>query len=152
MKTDRPKGLLERGAPSSLWRNTLSQIPSLFGRMVYLSSLRTPNTGTYEHHGLALLYGEVESDRAIRRSHEDSFEDWLSYSLEQQKSDLDLYLSALSGSRRTIIDTWQRLAPYRNVVPASAKPAEKMLFQSDFEALLHLLRGEYGVAERDPDA
>lgn len=152
MRTDRPKGLLERGAPSSLWRNTLSQIPSLFGRLVYLASLRAGNSGTYEHHGLALLYGDAEADRALRASHEELFGEWLSYSLEQQKADIDLYLSALAGSRKSIIDTWQRLSPYRNVVPASARLAEKNLFSSDFEMLLSLLKLEFGVADQDPDA
>jgi hypothetical protein len=147
-----PRGFLERGAPSDIWRKTLSQIPSVFGRLVYLSSLRGTNTGQYEHHGLSLIFGEEEAHKALRRSHEESFAGWLNFSLEQQKADLDLYLSALAGKRTAIIDTWLRLMPYRNVVPASARPTEKRLFVSDFEALLHLLKTEHGVDGRDPDA
>ena len=48
---------LDRNAASDLWRNTLSQIPSVFGRLVYLASLRNANNGRYEHHGLALVLG-----------------------------------------------------------------------------------------------
>ena len=48
---------LERGAAADLWRNTLSQIPTLFGRLVYLSSLRDSNSGAYEHYGLAKVFG-----------------------------------------------------------------------------------------------
>ncbi len=40
MNSIRPKQVLERGAASDLWRHTLSQIPTVFGRLVYLSSLR----------------------------------------------------------------------------------------------------------------
>ena len=67
MRTARPKSLLERSADTDLWRHTLSQIPVLTGRLVYLSALRSPVTGKYEHHGLALLFGDQESDKAIRR-------------------------------------------------------------------------------------
>jgi hypothetical protein len=153
MSTSLPRGgFLERGAPADLWRHTLSQIPSVFGRLVYLSSIRGANTGVYEHHGLALLFGEAEADRALRRSHEDAFADWLNFTLEQQKADLDLYLSALTGTRRTIVDTWIRLMPYRNVVPASARRVERKLFLTDFDALLHGLKFEYGVGDPNPDA
>ena len=145
-------GFLERGAPADLWRNTLSQIPSLFGRLVYLSSLRGPNTGFYEHHGLGLLFGDDEADRALRKSHEDSFAEWLNFSLEQQRADLDLYLSALTGPRRTIIDTWIRVMPYRNIVPAAARRTERKLFLADFDALLHGLKFEFGVSDPNQDA
>jgi hypothetical protein len=145
-------GFLERGAPADLWRNTLSQIPSVFGRLVYLSSLRGPNTGVYEHHGLGLLFGEDEADKALRKSHEDAFADWLNYSLEQQRADLDLYLSALAGPRRKIIDTWIRVMPYRNLVPAAARRSERKLFLADFDALLHGLKFEYGVSDLHQDA
>lgn len=152
MNRARSKGSLERSAASDLWRNTLSQIPTVFGRLIYLSSLRGSDTGAYEHHGLALIFGEQESDSALRRSHEDAFAEWLSFSLEQQKADLDLYLAALTARRRAVIETWLRLTPYRNLIPVSGRTAERDLFLLDFEALLEILRNEYGVAAPDPDA
>jgi hypothetical protein len=91
MAVSRQKRPLERGAPADLWRNTLSQIPSVFGRLVYLSSLRSGTSGRYEHHGLAMTFGEEESHLALSASHQETFAAWLSFSLEQQKADLDLY-------------------------------------------------------------
>lgn len=146
------KGYLERGAASDLWRNTLSRIPSVFGRLVYLSSLRGTNTGRYEHHGLALLFGDTETDRALRRSHLEAFAEWLGFSLEQQKADLDLYLSALGGNRKALLETWLRLMPYRNLMPATARDAEKKLYMADVETLLNLMKNEHGVVSPDPDA
>jgi hypothetical protein len=146
------RGSLERGAPADLWRHTLSQIPCLFGRLVYLSSLRDSNTGGYEHHGLALVFGEEESNKTLRESHDKAFEEWLSYGLEEQKADLDLYFSSLGTDKKTLLKTWQRLAPYRNLIPASARSAERGLFLTDLEALLELLTNEYGVGALDPDA
>src|SRR6476469_9642109 len=106
MKKSAAKTTLDRGAASDLWRHTLSQIPSVFGRLVYLSSLRNLNTDTYEHHGFALMFGDDDSHRTLRQSHSQAFAEWLSYTLEQQKADLDLYLSVLGNNKRSIIEAW----------------------------------------------
>jgi hypothetical protein len=152
MKRVRQKPVLDRSAAAELWRNTLAQIPSLFGRLVYLASLRDQNTGRYEHHGLAQLFGEEVADEALRESHAATFQEWLCYTLEQQKTDLDLYLAGLDTDKRTLLDTWIRLAPYRTLVPASARDVERKLYLADLETLLELLKNEYDVAAPDPDA
>lgn len=152
MRHTRSKTKLERSAAADLWRHTLSQIPSLFGRLVYLASLRDQNTGRYEHHGLSQLFGEEAADEALRQSHAATFEQWLCFSLEQQKADLDLYLASLDTDKRTLLDTWLRLAPYRSLVPVSAREVERKLYLADLETLLELLKNEYDVAGPDPDA
>jgi hypothetical protein len=143
---------LTRGAASDLWRNTLSQIPSLFGRLVYLSGLRNPNNGRYEHHGLILLFGEEEANRALKKSHKQSFREWLTFNLEQQKADLELYFSGISEDRNTVLKTWVKLAPYRNLVPASAKQVEKQLYVADLTAILALLKNASDGAAPDRGA
>ncbi|MGE5645119.1 MAG: hypothetical protein ACM336_04945 [Acidobacteriota bacterium] len=120
--------------------------------MVYLCSLRDPNTGGYEHYGLAQVFGAGEADRVLRESHQQVYSSWLCLTLEQQKADLDLYLSGLSGNRATILDTWIRLQPYRNLIPSTAREVERELYMADLDAILCLLRNEYGVASPDPDA
>ena len=147
-----PKKRPERSAGSDLWRNTLSEIPTLFGRLVYLSSLRDQNTGRYQHYGLAKVFGEEEADRALRESHWETFSEWLCFRLERQKVDLDLYLSGLEDNRRTVVETWIRLGPYRNLVPVEARDVERRLYLADLETLLELLKNEYAVASPDPDA
>jgi hypothetical protein len=142
----------DRSAAADLWRNTISQIPSVFGRLVYLASLRNPNNGSYEHHGLALVFGEDEANKALKTSHAAVFAEWLSFNLEQQKADLDLYISALFEDKRVVIENWIRLAPYRNLLPASVRGVERRLYIADFTALLELFKAAYGVAVPDPDA
>ncbi len=99
-----------------------------------------------------MVFGDKEADKALRRTHIQSFDEWLNYSLEQQKNDLDHHLSAFGNSRAGVVDTWIRVTPYRNVVPASARNSERDLFFTEFGVLLELLRNEYGVDEIDPDA
>jgi len=143
---------LSRDAKSDLWRNTLAQIHSVFGRLVYLSSLRDPNTGRYQHHGLALVFGEDEARKALRKSHEQAFAEWLSFNLEQQQADLRLYLSDVSEDKRTVLETWQKLEPYKNVLPKSVKTVERQLYLGDLTILLALLKTEFGVEDPGPDS
>jgi hypothetical protein len=124
----------------------------MFGRLVYLASLRNANSGNYEHHGLALVFGEDEANRALKRSHSQVFREWLTFNLEQQKADLDLYLSALGQDKRTVLKTWLELAPYRNLMPLSIRGVERRLYIADLTALLELLGNEHGAAAPDPDA
>ena len=140
------RGVLDRTAASDLWRHTLSQIASSFGRLVYLSSLRAV-TGRYEHHGLALLFGEDEADQALAKSHEETLLSWLELRLEEQKADLDLYLEDVPGERRSIVENWLRLSPYRTLVPASSSEMQREHFATNFETLLVLLSSEYGVSD-----
>jgi hypothetical protein len=143
---------LDRSPASDLWRNTLSQIPSVFGRLVYLSSLRNPNSGRYEHHGLALVFGEEDANKALKKSHLRVFREWLTFNLEEQKADLDLYLAGLYEDKRTVLTNWLDVAPYRNLMPVTLQTVEKRLYLADLKALLELMGNEHGAAAPDPDA
>lgn len=145
-------GNLERGAAADLWRNTLSRIPTVFGRLAYLASLRDQNTGAYAHQGLAQLFGDEAADQTMRRSHFDVFVEWLGLNLQHQKSDLEEYLSELEEDTKTVLGNWVRLSPYLTFMPSEAREVERRLFTTDLEALLVLLTHDYAVACPDPDA
>jgi len=152
MKSREDHATLDRGAVSNLWRNTLSRIPSVFGRLVYVSSLRNPNNGHYEHHGLALIFGEDDANKALKKSHLQLFAEWLTFNLEQQKADLDLYLSGLPDKRDIVLENWMKLVPYRNLIPSSVRGIERRLYITDLTALLVVLRGGGADAGLDQDA
>ena len=139
-------------AVRDLWGRTLSQVPTTFGRIAYLSSLRNSDTGRYEHFGLAQIYSAEEADRALRWSHAQVFREWLNFPLERQKADLEQYLLSLEGDRATVLRTWSSLAPYRNLLPAGITEAERQLFLTDLELILDLLRNEASASLPTPGA
>jgi hypothetical protein len=142
----------ERGAAADVWRHTLSQIPYLYGRLAYLGSLRNANTGKYEHHGLAQLYGADRTHRTLLESHEAAFADWLNYDLAHQESDLALYLATLGGDLLTVLSAWTQLATYKNMIPLTASPAQRELYLMDLEALLQVLRSGAAASLREQTA
>ncbi len=137
---------LERDATGVLWRRTLSQIPSLFGRLAWLASLRNPDTAQYEHHGLAVLFGSDASNKALRLSHLACCREWLNMRLQDQMADLRLYLEshADAGNPGQIVGNWQEIGFWRTILPGSIRGAERALYLANVEALLTLLQNEAG--------
>ncbi len=134
-----------------LWRYTLSQIDTVFGRLEYLASLRNHHTGRYEHFGLEQRFGPEQSDATLRKSHEQIFADWIGFSLERQKGELKTYFSGRDETVAEIMDSWLRVKPFATWVPASTRNAERALFLSDLDVILELVRREYGVGAPDPE-
>ena len=122
------------------------------GHVVFFGCGAYAAMGAYAHFGFAQRVGEEAADGALRNSHWQCFSEWLSFSLEEQKADLDLYLSGIDSDKRTILETWTRSKPYRNLIPAKAMEVERRLYNSDLETLLELLTVVHGVSSRDRDA
>jgi hypothetical protein len=143
-------GVLERSAMADLWKNTLSQIPTVYGRLSYLASLRDPNSGIYRHHGLAAMFGREESSRALRQSHQQAFAEWLKLSIKQKKLDLTEYFAGLDDSVRVIVDHLLTSQIYRAQIPAYARRMERELYCTDLEVLLETIRGGLSEGASDP--
>jgi len=85
--------------------------------------------------------------------HEEVFREWVTYTLERKKTDIELYIAGIElGKHAELIDTWLRLTPYKNLVPAAIQGPERQKHISDVEAILELLKIVYGVASPDPNA
>lgn len=152
MRTARPKSLLERSADTDLWRHTLSQIPVLVGRIVYLSTLRNPVTGRYAHHGLALVYGDGDAEKAIRVSHRKAFQEWLALGLQEKVEDLDIYLRSTGEDPLEVLRHWSRAETWSAHLPAGSLPAEKSLFASDLRGAIKILQQRFGAAAQGHSA
>ena len=127
-----------------LWRKTLSQVPTQFGRLALLASLRNTATGRYSHEELLRILGPEGTDRALCNSHHQVFSEWLKFSLAEQKADLDDYLSMAGGSRAAF--------DYRHLIPPTARDVERQLYLTDLETLLELLKYEHGDVFSIPGA
>ena len=134
---------------SQVWLNVLSRVASVFGCLVYIGSLRDPNSGLYAHYGIIKDFGVEETDSVIRKSHRENFEKWFSFSSEQQKADLDLYFSGLTVDRRVVLKFWGHLAPYQQLTPDDADEPERQLYLAGLGAILRVLSDPEGV---DPPA
>jgi hypothetical protein len=147
----KPKGMLERNALADLWKHTLSQVPSTYGRLVYLASLRDPNSGSYRHHGLSAAFGRAESVAALKKSHEETFLQWLKMPLATKNEDFRAYLQSVEESRPVVVTYLAKGTPYLSQAPDSAGQAQRRQFQMEMETLLDLLRNDSG-AERFPSS
>jgi hypothetical protein len=130
----------------------LSHIETSYGRLVYLASLRNPDNGRYEHYGSEISVPSA-INKELLRLHEEIFREWVTYTLERKKADVELYIAGIeSVDPSELINAWLRLTPYKNLVPAAIQGPERQKHISDFEAILGLLKNVYGVASPDPNA
>jgi hypothetical protein len=146
MRTTKTKSLLDRSAKEDLWQKTLLQIPTLAGRLVYSSQLRDATTGKYHHHGLEVIYGEEEAQKALRQSHKQLFTEWLALGLEAKSKDLEVYLLSLQQPIVTVLSLWERLESWKGWVPYSYSTPERAHFKSDLEVVMRVIKLKYGVA------
>jgi hypothetical protein len=131
---------------AELWNRTLAQIRSVFGRLVYVASLRDQNSGQYQHFGFSQRFTEREVDKTIGRSHKNVFRDWLCLSLEQQRTDLENYFVALEKDRNVILANWRDWPPYMSWIPPQSRPPDRELFRMNLEIVLELIRQDSGDA------
>ena len=133
------------GQPAAtLWRSTLARVPTVFGRLLFLATLRDPETGQYSHPTFSAALGAEEADRTLRNSHYQVFAQWLTFSLAEQKQDLDEFLDEPAAQ--------ERLSAYRNLAPARAHDVERQLYLTDLETLLELLSVERFDVSRSREA
>ncbi len=130
---------------TELRRDLLASIPATYGRLVYLSSLRDPNSGKYEHFETSTNCGDIIAHSVLELVHIQTYREWLSMNLEQQRADLMLYLVSVGLGRRQVLQTWLVTSPFRSLIPMHTQPVEQDVFLSDMQALLALLMNEYAV-------
>ena len=118
---------------------TLAAIPNLYGRLIYIASLRDLSTGTYEHSGLAALYSPEVIQEALECCHHEIFQRILETPLAIQADDLRECLQEMDGSFSSTLSNWRRMESYRILPPGSAPDYLRELFFSNLRALLEIL-------------
>jgi hypothetical protein len=133
-----------QGPAAESWRRTLLQVPTCFGRLVYVARMRDAGSGRYVYRPLIDIVGLDVTDRTLANSHHSIFAEWIAFPLERQKADLDQYLRTSRGPADP--------DAYRDIMPATAHEVERQLYLTDLETLLALLRFEYGGVFAAPGA
>jgi hypothetical protein len=148
---DSPRKPHTRSASEDLWARTLSQIPSRLGQMAYLSRLRNPQSGQYEHHGLIAMFGEPEAVDALRRSHEEAFRSFLGLGLLDQVEDFRRFLFSIPQPAGRLLTLWERNKGYEALLPPETSEPERLLFAANLRLIMHHLQGETAAADSSPN-
>jgi hypothetical protein len=122
-------------------RSALLGLPCQIERLIFIAFFQNPENRGQFSYLLPLNYDREDVDLALLREHHKVFEDWLGLALEEKMADLEAYAS---GRGETLADiAYQWLVPERRagLVPGGVFPPEKLLFYSDVEMLLMILRG-----------
>jgi len=114
------------------WTTRVRKIPTSFGVLVLLASLRA---GTEETHRDECDYDPAEDAPVLARLHTRAFRDWLSLNLDQQSRDYVRYMAAC-GEGDTFLTGSHEM---RVLVPVGARDEEVALFETDLAAVLVLL-------------
>jgi hypothetical protein len=126
--------VVTRDRPAAeLVEERLQEIPTHFGRLVYLARCREAN-GRYRHEGLNLTHDRGAVDGALASAHESCFGEWLALPLREQHGDFTAFLEGLN--RRRALQGWAHADPWTALAPRTAGADQKQLFASDLRVLI----------------
>ena len=129
-----------REACEDLMERTLAFLPGSFGRLIYLASMRDYNTGQYYHEGLAKRFSQEVAEEALTRCHREAFHLLLRSPLAELVGELERYIGSTPTEADQLLDTWERLQPYRVAVPAQSSPVLAEFFTSNVKIALTILK------------
>jgi hypothetical protein len=119
----------------------ISKIPSSFGKLTLLASLRDASTGRYTDPLVALIYGN-HLHAVLEHRHQDIFFAWLGLGLATQSIQVAQHLADYGPDQNALIERWIQERLYDELIPANAGAVERQLFVSDLMTILLLLQSK----------
>jgi hypothetical protein len=117
---------------------TLSAIPSTFGRLLHVVGARWA-----EH----LLLSQPDTALVLGRIHQEVFADWLNLDLRHQKADIDECLASLKTPQEFALRDWLASGNFCALIPPEALSPERELSLLDSTVLIQLLTGRCETCE-----
>ncbi len=121
---------------------TLAAIPSVFGRLYYVSCLKDSATGRYQHEGLVDVYSENSVQEALEQCHEELFSRILESPLDDQARDLRKCLDSAGDRFWTIVESWREDRSFQTMCPEGSPSYLNDLFCSNLGALLAIFSSQ----------
>jgi hypothetical protein len=118
---------------------TLAVIPSDFGRLYYVSSLKDSETGRYQHDGLRDVYSEDSVQEALTHCHEELFSRILETPLKDQERDLLKCLDAAGDQFWPVVESWRETKVFTEMCPDGLPSYLNDLFSSNMAAMLDII-------------
>jgi hypothetical protein len=124
------------GEATDVLNEAIAVVPTVFGKLVWVSSLRVAGPDGQRYPDLERLTSPDIAASLLLDLHQCLFESWLALSLPQKSKDFTEYLEALRSS-----DNPQGLLfeVAETLIPPGAKPPERLLFETDFAVVLELV-------------
>jgi hypothetical protein len=125
----------------------LAPIPSDFGRLADVATLRDVTSGHYHHPALEEVYSESAVHQALLYCHEELFEKLIGTPFEFQEWDLRTHFARMDAPVAEIAFRWLEVEHFRSLVPLGIAPHLRDLFLSNTRAILsRLARQQSAVA------
>ena len=145
----RPVRMNFEEARDDLENRTLAKLGGDFARLIYLASTRDYNSGRYYHDGLAFHFTEEAAGIALAAAHKEVFCNLARSPLQDFVKQLERYIHSNSGQSTDLLRTWDRLEPYRVLIPAECNPLTTEYFISNVKVALAILQTRQKAASQN---
>ncbi len=125
--------------PIASLRESVSKIETVFGRLMHVALAAQLSND--------LAAGNTTPFRAaVNEVHREIFAQWLSMRLQEQRLDLEAYISSLRGHRRQLLKSWTAIAGDLDLVPAGVAEHERALYTVEFRTHLDMIFNSMSVS------
>jgi hypothetical protein len=121
---------------TSVWLSVLAQVPTIFGKLLWVASFRSTDSNQYRHPALGYMFSPEVASRVLEESHRRHFEIWLNMGLQKQYDDFSEYVETLRFIEHPK-DFLQNVGP--KLIPPSTIAPQQLLFDTDLAVVLELL-------------
>jgi hypothetical protein len=129
----------------------LSRIPSIFGKLAFLASLKDEQTGRYSDPLAVLLYGRKQTEDCLKQKHAEIFFAWLRLALAAQTLDLTKCLTSWDDDQNPFTTSWFDERLPEKLIPGPASEIEHALFMGNLRAAFDSLKARLVSVENNSD-